>query len=78
MRMLVSRLAFTLLLSAVAVNSQQASDSSRQPITLTLVQAEQIALKNNPQVTVGKLRAMIAHEFVREQRSALLPTAVTL
>ncbi len=76
MRMLVSRLAFTLLLSAVAVNSQQASDSSRQPITLTLVQAEQIALKNNPQVTVGKLRAMIAHEFVREQRSALLPTAV--
>ncbi len=76
MRMVVSRLAFTLLLSAVAVNSQQASDSSRQPITLTLVQAEQIALKNNPQVTVGKLRAMIAHEFVREQRSALLPTAV--
>jgi outer membrane protein len=42
---------------------------------LTLQQAEAIALKNNPQITVGKLRALVAQQFVREARSALLPTA---
>jgi outer membrane protein len=43
--------------------------------SLTLQQAEAIALRNNPQITVGKLRALQAREFVREARSALLPTA---
>jgi outer membrane protein len=43
--------------------------------TLTLQEAEAIALQKNPQITVGKLRALQAHEFVREARSALLPTA---
>jgi len=43
--------------------------------TLTLTQAEAIALKNNPQITIGKLRALVARQYVREARSALLPTA---
>ena len=42
---------------------------------LTLQQAEAIAIKNNPQITVGKLRALAAQQYVREARSALLPTA---
>jgi outer membrane protein len=42
---------------------------------LTLAQAEALALKNNPQVTIGKLRALEAQQYVRETRSALLPTA---
>jgi len=42
---------------------------------LTLQKAEAIALKNNPQITVGKLRALQAQQFVRESRSALLPNA---
>ena len=42
---------------------------------LTLQEAEAVALQENPQITVGKLRALQAHEFVREARSALLPTA---
>jgi outer membrane protein len=42
---------------------------------LTLAQAEAIALKNNPQITIGKLRALAAEQYVRETRSALLPTA---
>src|SRR5260370_7003977 len=40
---------------------------------LTLQQAEAIALRNNPQITIGNLRALVAQQFVREQRSALLP-----
>ena len=43
--------------------------------TLTLAQAEAIALKNNPQISVARLRSLIAQQFVREQRSALLPYA---
>jgi outer membrane protein len=42
---------------------------------LTLAQAEAIALKNNPQITIGKLQALVARQYVREARSALLPTA---
>jgi len=42
---------------------------------LTLAQAEALALKNNPQITIGKLRALVAHQYVREARSALLPNA---
>jgi outer membrane protein len=42
---------------------------------LTLAQAEALALKNNPQITIGKLRVLIAHQYVREARSALLPNA---
>ncbi len=42
---------------------------------LTLNQAEALALKNNPQITIGKLRALVARQYVREARSALLPTA---
>ena len=42
---------------------------------LTLAEAEATALRNNPQITVGKLRALQAQQYVREQRSALLPTA---
>jgi len=38
-------------------------------------EAEALALKKNPQITVGKLRALMAGQYVREQKSALLPTA---
>jgi outer membrane protein len=44
-------------------------------ISLTRKLAEALALKNNPQITVGRLRALQAGQYVREQRSALLPTA---
>lgn len=40
---------------------------------LTIEQAEAIGLRSNPQITVGKLQALQAHEYVREARAALLP-----
>src|SRR3974377_536561 len=42
---------------------------------LTLEEAEAIALRNNPEITVGKLEALEAKEFVRETRSAFYPQA---
>ena len=67
-----------MLLGALAgvappVVAQSAATSAGTP--LTLEQAEALAIKNNPQITIGKLRALVAQQFVREQRSALLPTA---
>jgi len=42
---------------------------------LTLHDAEQLALRNNPQITVAKLLTFAQHESTRETRSAELPTA---
>jgi outer membrane protein len=53
-----------------------AAASPQNVIRLTLQQAEALALKNNPQITVAHLNALVAQQLVREQRSALLPTAV--
>src|SRR5215475_7656699 len=38
--------------------------------SLTIREAEAIAVQRNPNITVGKLQALQAHEFVREVRSA--------
>ena len=66
-------------LSAQARNTQANPQMSMpaQPTgtTLTLAQAEAIALKSNPQITIGKLRALVAQQNVRETRSALMPNA---
>jgi outer membrane protein len=42
---------------------------------LTQSDAEQLAIKNNPRVSVARLLAQAQHQVVRETRSAELPTA---
>jgi outer membrane protein len=44
------------------------------PLRLTRVQAEQLAIKNNPRISVGRLLALAQHQVYRETRSGLLPT----
>jgi len=46
-----------------------------QPTHLTRTEAEQMAIKNNPKVTIGRLLALAQHQVVRESQSAELPTA---
>lgn len=43
---------------------------------LSIKDAEQLAIKNNPQISVARLTALASQQAVREQRSALWPTAV--
>ena len=50
------------------------SSDSNQP-RLTRVEAEQMAIKNNPRVSASHLVAMAQHQVVRETRSAYLPNA---
>jgi outer membrane protein len=52
-----------------------APPNSGPPTALTRRQAEQMALKNNPRVSVSQLLALAQHQVVREARSAELPTA---
>jgi len=40
---------------------------------LTRTQAEQLAIKNNPQISVGRLLALAQHQIYRETRAAELP-----
>ena len=46
------------------------------PARLSVSEAEALALKNNPQVTVATLTALASKQVVRETRSAYWPTAV--
>jgi outer membrane protein len=41
---------------------------------LTRVEAEQLAIKNNPRISVGRLLALAQHQVYRETRAAELPT----
>lgn len=51
---------------------------SAPPVTpkpqLTRAEAEQMAIKNNPQISVGHLLALAQHQVLRERRSAELPS----
>jgi outer membrane protein len=49
------------------------SSTSNAPMRLTRKDAEQLAIKNNPRITVGRLLALAQHQVSRESRSALLP-----
>jgi outer membrane protein len=60
-------------LSAQAAQSAPASSGS-QLLQLTRMHAEQMALKNNPNVSVSQLLALAQHQVMREARSAELPT----
>jgi outer membrane protein len=53
-----------------AVPAQQ-TPSGAMPLTRT--QAEQLAIKNNPQISVGRLLALAQHQVYRETRAAELP-----
>ena len=44
--------------------------------TLTLAQAEQLALKNNPRVTIGRLLSLAEAQVTRETRAAELPAVI--
>jgi outer membrane protein len=59
--------------SSSPAGSPQAAVSNA-PMRLTRMQAEQLALKNNPQISVGRLLALAQHQIYRETRAAELPS----
>jgi outer membrane protein len=65
----------SLLQSAPAGGQAALNAASAANQVLTLAQAEQMAIRNNPRVTVGKLLALAQHQVAREAQAAELPTA---
>ena len=63
---------------STAASGHPSSDSPASPetqMTLSLKQAEALALKNNPQMSVARLTALASRQVTREVRSSLWPTA---
>jgi len=61
---------------SVPVHSDMQTQSSPGPdstMRLTRAQAEQLAIKNNPRTSVGRLLALAQHQVYREARAAELP-----
>jgi len=52
---------------------QPAGQAHGDVMRLTRVQAEQVAIKNNPRISVGRLLALAQHQVYRETRAAELP-----
>ena len=81
MRRALPSLILLLTLLGMRAGAQETSSTSPQAQTgsstggrpLTIQEAEATGLRNNPQITVGKLQALAAREFVREVRSVLMP-----
>lgn len=58
------------------MNAQPSSQSNTgTPTMLAVKDAESLALKNNPQISVARLNALAAQQVTREVRSNLWPTA---
>ena len=53
----------------------QAQSAPAQLLRITVAQAEEIALRNNPNLSLARLTALASHEVYRESRAALLPSA---
>jgi outer membrane protein len=59
--------------SVVDAQVAQAEPTTGGPMRLTRAQAEQLAIKNNPRISVGRLLALAQHQIYRETRAAELP-----
>ena len=60
---------------AQSATAQTDNSASGQLPRLTQSDAEKLAIKNNPRVSVAHLLALAQHQVVRETRAAELPTA---
>jgi outer membrane protein len=59
----------TITAQSMTGNAQNSPDMMR----LTRTEAEQLAIKNNPQISVGRLLSLAQHQVYRETRAAELP-----
>jgi len=61
--------------SAPALPQSAQQNSPGSPTLLSLRDAQALALKNNPQISVARLNALASEQVTREARSSLWPTA---
>ncbi len=59
--------------SSITPRTAPAGQGATITVRLNRAQAEQLALKNNPRISVGRLLALAQHQVYRETRAAKLP-----
>ena len=59
--------------SSVDAQQESPAEASGAPMRLTRIEAEQLAIKNNPRIGVGHLLALAQHQIYRETRAPELP-----
>jgi len=64
---------FGAILTAAQASSTQNAPGT--PVLLSVKDAQALALKNNPQISVARLTALASQQVIREARSSLWPTA---
>ncbi|HUO59860.1 MAG TPA: TolC family protein [Candidatus Acidoferrales bacterium] len=75
-RVLISGVAMLCLIAAGTAQTPPTAPSGAPPILhLGVYEAEQLALKNNPQISVARLLSLAEHQVTREARSPLFPNA---
>ncbi|HEY6272534.1 MAG TPA: TolC family protein [Terriglobales bacterium] len=57
----------------LAINQQSPPSTQAASVKLTISDAEQLALKNHPRISIGELNALAAKQTAREVRAAFLP-----
>jgi outer membrane protein len=72
----MNRIVLTLALCVLFAASSFAGETTNAPALLTLAGAQQLALKNHPQIAAADYRALAAQEVVTETRAGFFP-AVT-
>jgi outer membrane protein len=65
-------LAFAVL--AFGVGKSFADGTTNEPVPLTLADAQQLALKNHPQISAANYRALAAKEAVKESQAGFYPS----
>jgi outer membrane protein len=60
--------------SSATSQTTQAAPSPGAPMRLTRAQAERLAIKNNPRISVGRLLGLAQHQVYRASRASELPT----
>ena len=61
-------------MTALSPQAERSVQSAPVPTSLTLAQAEELAMKNQPRIQAAQLRTKAYQERVRQSRSGLLPT----
>jgi len=70
----VATLRRALPMTSASPQTAPQSQAPGSPMHLNHRDTEQLAIKNNPRITVGRLLALAQHQVSRETRSAQLPT----
>ena len=71
----MKRILFVLTVCVFVVSRTFADGTTNAPALLTLAEAQQVALKNHPQIAAANYRALAAQEVVTETRAGYFPNA---